>query len=335
MRSNTKNTLFALMLAVLSLLAAHTPAQAQGGFTFLALQQASPNPVGVGKTILLTGSAFPVHPIVYLLPTDNPFVGPQIAKLNSASNNQVSVQLPAQMCEGKYDIYIKDVESNYQTNTLPIVVLPSKPALYDVTLSKITCLKESHDVSDTDEVYFFGLTYNLTTNVITTSGSELFVEVDGGETLDVDADGKISLLPQPVADPTQPLLECALAECDNYHFNFYKGYRTWDDSFGVTQDAYAAWKADNARNDILSKYAQQFLSPNYPRGYKSALMQTSMQNSIEQLTGDDPLGVFELKFTAADVDTARKYFGKPYLKVVDVYGDSSHYRLQFHLTRVQ
>jgi len=335
MQRDNKNIILTLMLGVLGLLLAHSPVQAQGSFTYLALQNAQPNPILVGQTITLTGSAFPANPIVYLLPTDNPFASTKVAKVSSASNNQVVAQLPTLMCEGKYDILIQDAQSSYQTNLLPIVVKASTPPLYDITLSKITCIKESHDVSASDEVYFFGLTYNLAQNIMTTSSSDLYDHVNAGNTLDISAAYKLSLLSQPIADPAQSILECALAECDNYHWNFILDIQTWDKSWGVLQRDFGAWKADNARADVLSKYALQFMSPSYSRDYKSALMQVSMQNSINQMTGDDVLGLFELKFTPEQVEIARKAFGQPYLKVVDVYGDSSHYRLQFLLTRVQ
>lgn len=338
MRAGIRTKIVFVLLAGLLGLLTGLPAQAQGLF-FLTLTGANPNPVVVGKTITLSGMAFPNKPVVCLTPTDNLFVGPQTAKVTSASNNQVVAQLPEAMCEGKYDIVIKDANSAYQTNTLPIVVNPAKPALYEVALQSITCVKESHDFSDSDEIYFMGLSYDTAKATLTPTSTMVYEDVNAGWAINPGHWENLwpwlPLLKEWVAKPDQCIVECALAECDNYVIHLPYLLTEWDDDFGASVSDYGWKKTINAQEDIEGKYLTTLLNPGYPRGYKSLLMQMSMENAIWDTTGDDVLGLFELTWKAADVELARKYYDKPYLKVVDVYGDSSHYKMSFLLIRMQ
>ena len=290
------------------------------------LDSVSPAEARQGDTVALEGF-FRGVPRVFFYPTT---VGGSPFSLTPSAHTQrrITFKVPPELAAGGYKISVGAEGSPGLTNPpVRFRVVLSPDVKYVLEIDRIKCLKESADGPGSDEIYATALSFQVQTSSDAASfylsgpveaATQVYNDVDAGENRQV----MVEIRKLPLAyGPVDYLILVGLHESD----------RT-DTSGGPVED----WPKNllygdgEAVMEGIGPGGSMFkTNPSSREQLVSRAKLVMFSEIMKETSGDELLGLEELRITQTDMQKARQLNGAPVLKQLTFKGDDSLYVVDF------
>jgi hypothetical protein len=293
----------------------------------VSLDKVDPATSKPGQTVLLKGNLFPqtgtmvvlTPPVAISAYQQTRYIAP-----TTKTNFEITFVVPEDIWDGNWTVHVTGWMSatNMKFLTLQNAIAPK----YAVTFESFTCLDLTADGPGTDEMYASMITYYGSTDYFEPDNEgtdDVYEYVDTGMTI------KNQKYLYTGYEPTMPWFLIGLGECDTWWWDIWGGVY-WSNV--IDRPLYPRSRSDidtyfyyHVQKDpvLLSKVPSQIAN----------WLKDHMHAQIESF-GDECLGVKTVRFSTEEVYKARSLKGQPLKKVVDYWGDSSHYQAEVHLRKI-